>query len=208
MSEIVLDMGSGNTCRNDVDLAKTMIDSVVGIDSRKHKVIFKWQMWEKPQGKNTQLDCDVFDEAYFYAKSFGYETTSSVFDEDALGFLLAHDIPFVKIANRPDLWWLLGEVPRKIPVYVSNYPEDCGFRDAGIVTSLACVAKYPATLAEYEWIPNLRHFFGISDHTVGLGLWNKYHPTIWEKHFVLEHDESNLDGGPWAITPKELMEVL
>jgi sialic acid synthase SpsE len=49
---------------------------------------------------------------------------------------------------------------------------------------------------------------GISDHTAGLDLYRKYHPSIWEKHLVLERTEGNLDAGPFSITPGELREVI
>jgi hypothetical protein len=62
----------------------------------------------------------VFEYAYYYARDKGYKTTASVFDEFSLYCLLKYNIPFVKIANRPDLYWLAGEVPRKIPVYMSG----------------------------------------------------------------------------------------
>jgi sialic acid synthase SpsE len=57
-------------------------------------------------------------------------------------------------------------------------------------------------------IPNLNHYQAMSDHTVGLELWNKYHPTVWEKHVCLEHNDTNPDAGAFAITPEELKEVL
>jgi sialic acid synthase SpsE len=208
MSCIILDMGSGNTCHNEMLYAEKMIDTVAKMDSHKHKIIYKYQLWDQPQGKNEKLQWTLFNWLYNYAGKLGYKVTSSVFDIKSLKYLLTFDIPFVKLANRHDLWWLLGEVPRRIPVYISNYPTDCGFMESGIVTSFACVSKYPASLWEYELIPNLRYFEGISDHTAGLELYRKYSPLIWEKHYVLEHDESNLDGGAFAITPDELAEVI
>lgn len=209
MSTIILDFGSGNTIR-DYSIAADMVDRVADIDGHKHEVIIKTQLWSKdhPQGDNAWLNWVTFECLYSYAKARGYKVTSSVFDFNALTFLLTFDIPFVKLANRPDTWPLLGDVPRRIPVYISNYLYDCGFNESGIVKSMACVSKYPATLREYEMIPNLNHYQAISDHTAGLELWDKYHPTIWEKHFVLEHNDTNPDAGAFAITPEELKEVL
>jgi sialic acid synthase SpsE len=210
MNEIILDLGSANSHHNDWGVLATMIDAIIGIDSKKREVIFKHQLWaaDNPQGRNERLKWGLFDYAHEYAQKNGYKTTASVFDIASLQFLLDHSVPFMKLANRPDLWWLLGEVPRKVPAYISNYPNDCRWKDAGTIVSLACVSKYPATLGEYELIPNLRGFLGISDHTAGLELWRKYQPPIWEKHYVLQHDETNLDGGAFAITPQELQEVI
>lgn len=208
MSEIVLDMGSGNGNRDTT--AERAIDAVAAIDSHKHKVILKYQLWsfDNPQGNNRWLDWALFQHLYYYGEEKGYQVTSSVFDYGALEYLLTLKVPFVKLANRPDTWNLLGDVPRRIPVYISNYPEDCGWRDSGIVTSLACVSKYPATIQEYEWIPYLNKFLGISDHTVGLELYHKYRPTIFEKHFCLERSSDNLDSGPFALDPEGLKELI
>ena len=209
MSCIILDMGSGNS-NTSYDTGASMIEAVIGVDSHKHEVIFKYQLWSKdhPQGNNEWLNWVTFECLYRYAKARGYKVTSSVFDFNALTFLLTFDIPFVKLANRPDTWPLLGDIPRRIPVFISNYLYSCGFRESGIVTSMACVSKYPASLKEYEMIPNLHHYQAISDHTVGLELWDKYHPPVWEKHFVLTHNDTNPDAGPFAITPEELKEVI
>lgn len=205
MSEIILDVGSGNSIPN-TSTAKHIIDVIADIDGHKHKVIIKAQLWdqENPQGSNKWLGWWTFAHLYQYGKDRGYRVTSSVFDEMSLNFLLTFDVPFIKLANRPQIWPLLGDIPRRIPVYISNYPEDCGFRGSGLVTSLACVSKYPATLVEYESIPYLNKFFGISDHTIGLELYNKYRPSILEKHFCLERSPDNPDSGLFALTPEEL----
>lgn len=205
MSEIVLDMGSGNS-NTDYDIGARLIDTVVDMDSHKHRVVMKYQLWHgsNPQGANKMMSWPLFEALFNHADHKGYQVTSSVFDEMSLQFLLTFHPCFVKLANRPDTWHLLGDVPRRIPVYISNYPEDCGFRGSGIVTSLACISKYPATIQEYETIPYLHKFFGISDHTMGLELWEKYHPTIFEKHVCLERSADNLDSGLFSMTPDEL----
>jgi len=145
--------------------------------------------------------------AYHYAKDKGYKTTSSVFDKQSLDFLLKYDIPFVKIpCKRPgrDVSLLIREIPRKYDVIKSidncwNYEET--------ETNLLCVSKYPATIKEYD---DLRPswYEGISDHTIGWELYNKYKPRIYECHYVLEHDENNPDGGAWARTPESLALIL
>ena len=204
MSEIILDMGSGNSCHNSIDYACKMIDAVAAIDSHKHEVIFKWQLFSN-EPPNLPLDHLVFSRAYSYAEAAGYKTTSSVFDTRSLDFLLNFEIPFVKIACRPKLYWLAGEVPRKIPLYVSEYKTniwrewDWGYK------MLFCVPQYPAPPDEY-----MARVDGcyISDHTIGLDIFKTKHPAIWEKHFILEDDPKNPDAAGHAIKPDLLKEVI
>lgn len=213
MSQIILDFGSGNTCKNEPAIIMRMIDELAKVDTRKHEVVIKWQLFIKA-GDNIPLTRQSFDYAYDYAAKVGYKTTSSVFDLQSMRFLLYYDIPFVKIANNRNLDWLIGEVPRKIPVYVSIsrnykigdsrmlYDNEDGYK------KLACVSKYPAKPEEYkETFLHDQLCNGISDHTIGLDLFNKYKPEIWEKHYKLS-DSTGLDAGPFAITPEELKEIL
>jgi len=202
-------MGSGNsntTYGRGID----MINAVKAIDSHKHEVIFKYQLWSKenPQGENRRLSWQIFMNLYNYATAIGYKVTSSVFDYEALVFLLTYKVPFIKLANRPETWGLLGDIPRRIPVYISNYLYECGFRESGLVIPMAVVSKYPATLREYEMIPNLGQYKAISDHTPGWELWDKYHPSVLEKHFVLERGGDNPDAGSFATVPEELKEII
>jgi sialic acid synthase SpsE len=203
MSEIILDMGSGNTCKNKVDIAKLMIDTVAQMDSHKHKIIFKWQLEMEVAPPNRILDRDVFEAAYYYAKSKGYPTTSSVFDYPSLQYLLKYEIPFVKIACQPDKYWLAGKVPREVPIVLSHDfrgpPHDIF---VGTIV-MQCVPEYPAKLSDYNQGNGV-----FSDHTPGLELWNYYHPGVWEKHFVLEREPDNPDSGIFALTPDQLMEVI
>ena len=203
MARICLDMGSGNTCRNDEDYVRRMINAVVDIDTGKHEIIFKWQLFES-EPPNKPLSFDVFDFAYSYAEDCGYETTSSAFDEDSLIFLLQHRVPYVKIACRPRCYYLVGKVPREIPVYLS-YQDLADLPRVGpINVIMACVPHYPALLEEY---PKGKLYY--SDHVQGLGLWYREQPEIWEKHFVLDRDDpDNPDAAGHATTPEELKEIL
>jgi len=216
MSQIILDAGSGNTCRNDKAIVKRMIDEIRAIDTGKHEVIFKWQLF-KQADDNIPLDREIFRRAYEYAAELGYRTTSSVFDKESLDFLLQFDVPFVKIANRRDLDWLKGEIPRKVPVCISHGdPEqmkNIQFRENND-TYLMCVSKYPATIEDYENVfgDSLKYasefkFVGLSDHTTNFGLWYRYQPAIVEWHYGLP-DSTGLDAGPFMRTPEMLKEVL
>ena len=198
---VILDMGSGNTCQNDIDKVKDMIDAVAesGIDA-----VLKWQLFlDAPP--NTPLKRDVFRYAYEYAAEKSLKTTASFFDVDSMNFLLSFDVPFVKIANRTSLRpmaALMGSVPIFVSYQSSNKIK------GGRVKPMCCVSRYPADVADYERLFKPEHLVkGISDHTVGLELYHKYQPERWEKHFVLERDKKNPDAGPFAITPKELEEL-
>jgi sialic acid synthase SpsE len=220
MSQLILDLSSGNTCLNDKTIVKQMIDAIKDIDTGKHEIILKWQL-ALDDGINIPLDHDVFGFAYEYAERLGYKTTSSVADLESLKFLLQYDVPFVKIPNDRKLDWLAGYIPRGMKIYISYGTCEEYFKvrmgEIGYnMMPLACISKYPATIEEYDkefyWqliaLSGIENGVCISDHTAGLDLYKKYKPAIWEKHFVLEHDSNNLDGGLFAITPSMLQEVL
>jgi sialic acid synthase SpsE len=209
MSQIVLDFSSGNTCRNDPSYIKRMIDELKAVDTGKHEVIIKWQLFEKA-GDNIPLERKAFSYAYAYAKTLGYRTTASVFDGFSLHALMPYDVPFIKIANNRKLDHLIGLIPRRFPVYVSvgSWTERASLHQYSDVTAMFCVSKYPANIEEYEKTFSafaLRS--NVSDHTIGLELFNKYKPDIWECHYKLD-DSTGLDAGAFSKTPRELAEVL
>ena len=221
---IILDFGSGGTAKNDATIVKRMIDELAAVDTGKHTIVIKWQLFTDCP-PNIPLQLDVFDYAYNYAKVKGYQTTASVFDMDSLQFLLTYDIPFVKLANRPDLYWLAGEVPRKIPVYVSMgmtyFQENANYYHPELAEELmhidvmmACVSEYPATYNGYvkrfdeTTLCNSEPLrFAISDHTTTYQLWYKYQPEIIEWHYKL-NDSTGPDAGLFARTPEQLSEIL
>ena len=209
--ELILDIGSGNTLKS-FGVGRKLIDEVMIRDSRKHKIIFKAQLFQDAP-PNIPLNWDVFADLMCYSWEAGYPMTSSVFDLPSLEYLLGFmwKLPFVKIACRPDLYWLIGEIPRKIPVYVSvedgqEWPE---FDDRKIYI-LSCVPAYPAEISDYS-APNYNNSYGISDHTVGWRLFNRYNKYgmgCWEKHLVPEHSADNPDAGLFAVTPTELEGII
>lgn len=204
MTRIILDFGSANTCKNDIKIVKRMIDELVKVDSKKYEVIIKWQLFEKA-GENIPLNWGVFKYAYDYAKEKGYQTTASVFDLKSLKYLLEFEVPFIKVSNRPDLYWLIGYVPRNIQIYASGITEW-----KQLVKNFICVSKYPAELKEYEELAgsfNTLSNHNISDHTATWDLFNKYKPSIYECHYKLP-DSTGLDAGSFARTPEQLKEIL
>jgi sialic acid synthase SpsE len=204
---IILDFGSANTCKNDKKYIKKMIDELAKIDTKKHEIIIKWQLWSNanPQGKNKRLDFNLFDFAYNYAKQKGYETTASVFDLGSLEFLLKYDVPFVKIANRRDLYWLLGHIPREIEA-IASYDNIAYLSDYYGVVSMYCISKYPASEGDYYDVLYSQKRMSISDHTIGLNMF-KTHKNIainWEMHYALE-DSIGLDADSGVCKTPEML---
>lgn len=202
--QLILDVGSGASLP-DQATARRFVDEVAKRDGKKHKIVFKAQLFQSAP-PNVPLLHEVFAALHGYGMSQGYAVTASVFDKPSLDFLLAFDPPLVKIACRPKLYWLAGEVPRKVPVYMSadlrNQENEEVAKWASEV--LCCVPKYPAKVADYKWAP----LAAVSDHTYGWELLKSSKgPEIWEKHLVLK-DTTGPDDGPWAVLPEELEEII
>ncbi|MFA5398690.1 MAG: hypothetical protein WC346_21930, partial [Methanogenium sp.] len=64
MSTIVLDFGSGNTCKNSKEYIKKMYDQLKEIDTEKHEIIAKWKLFQE-SGDNIPLSRQAFDYAYW-----------------------------------------------------------------------------------------------------------------------------------------------
>lgn len=204
---IILDFGSGNTAKNDYQYVKRMIDELKAIDTGKHEIVIKWQLFESA-GENIPLDRGVFARAYKYAEKAGYQTAASVFDSDSLQYLLKYDVPFVKLANNKTVYPLAGEIPRKVMILKSVSTIEEFVRGAENTVNLACVSKYPADKRDYFrafGVNNRLH--GISDHTTDFGLYEHYHPDMIEWHYKLD-DSTGLDAGEFARTPKQLEGIL
>ena len=188
-----------------------MIDGLKKVDTGKHKVVIKWQLF-KEAGDNIPLTHDCFDYAYDYAKKLGYKTTASVFDVNSLKFLLQYIIPFVKISCNNEKYWLIGRVPRNMPVYYStNNPSEVFPRHSEHLFrlydayKLYCVPKYPAEIEDYK----LKNMKGVSDHTVDLELFND-NPSceVFEMHYALEDSTGEDADCGICKTPSMLKNIL
>jgi len=199
---IILDFGSGNTCRNNLETVKTMIDKLKDVDTKRHRIIIKWQLFTTAP-PNVPLDHEAFDYAYHYAQVLGYETTASVFDRESLRFLQKYPVPFIKIANNSGLYYLANET--NTPVYASIKDKK---QTPFVAVRLACVSNYPASIEDYEAIFDADDLKYVSDHTVGWDLYKKYQPEIIEKHYVHARVAGNPDAGRFAVTPNGLKEIL
>lgn len=203
MSQVILDI-SPNTHKNQIRYVKQMIDAIAEIDTHKHSIVIKHQLFLKSP-PNLPLDRLVFAKAYEYAKSKGYKTTASVFDLPSLGYLMMFEIPFIKIACNEKYHWLIDEIPRKYEVYASRSKQHSLFYHDKKIKKLSCIPHYPAKIEEYAELPK-RY---VSDHTAGLDLWHEYRPEIWEKHYVLHKNKpDNPDSGEFSVTPDELVVIL
>jgi len=200
MRELILDLGSGNTCHNSREEVYKLIDAV----PQDPRIVLKWQLFtdEKP---NISLDRDIFRIAYEYAATKGFKTTASVFDLSSLRFLLTFNIPFIKIANNAALYELIGHVPRNMPVYASfskfTRPRKCDEK-------LCCISEYPAPIWRYYDDFGVKELkAGISDHTNSIALALFQNPAILENHFCLE-DSEGLDAGAFARTPWQIEKLV
>ncbi len=213
---IILDFGSGETSKNDIPYIKRMIDELKAVDTGKHRVVIKWQLFAPetlPGPVPAPLSLLAFDEAYKYAATLGYETTASVFDTWSLRKLLAYDVPFVKLACRPWVYPLLGvpwivnggPAPRAV-VSVEDGVTGAMLKKQWDVDVLCCVPNYPATYSEYEDFGYDSLMSGISDHTDTWQLYKDYEPDIYECHYKLE-DSTGPDAA-YSRTPVMLKEVL
>lgn len=203
--QIILDFGSGNTSKNNKQYVKQMIDELKKIDTGKHEIIIKWQLF-KEAGENIPLNHDIFDYAYQYAREIGYKTTASVFDKESLDFLLKYDIPFVKIANNRMLDFLIYYIPQNIPLYISKDRDLFMEKKREKIEELWCISKYPAMLKDYLDL-SLESGCNISDHTIDFTLFYRYQPKIIEFHYKLNYS-TGLDAGEFARTPEMLSKIL
>lgn len=205
MAQIILDFGSGNTSKNNKDYIKQMYDSLKEIDTGKHEIIVKWQLF-KMAGPNIPLTDKSFQYAYDYGKKLGYKVTASVFDLESLGFLLNFKVPFIKIANNRMLDFLIDMIPNSIPVYISKSKDLFLPGIKNELTELWCVSQYPAKLEDYKKL-GLKPGCNVSDHTSDFILFHEFKPAVIEWHFKLDYS-TGLDAGTFARTPEQLKEIL
>ncbi len=203
---IIVDFGSGNTCLNEWNNVKEMVETLGRFDAHNHEVVIKWQLFTNA-GDNIPLNRGIFSKAVEFAWGHGYRTTASIFDPSSLEHLLRStkdfDIPFVKIANNSALYYLANMVPDGVRVIKSiGNKEDFG------IDTMCCVSEYPANAKQYKTNFTKKMLCaGISDHTTDWALWDEYKPELYECHFCLNGAEG-LDSGPFARRPEQLKEIL
>ena len=206
---IILDFGSGETCKNDKTYVEAMIEGLAEVDSHSQEVYIKWQLFDETLGLEP-LKWSVYLHAVEYAQKYDYSTFASVFDVKQLDFLLTTTPPFVKIAARPKLYWLIKKIPWPMPIILS-VPDKLGWNHyhgtENITETLCCIAQYPARVEDYfnEYGDHLAD--AVSDHTTDFTLYHRYKPRVWERHFCLP-DSTGPDAGAFVVRPADLREIL
>ena len=208
---LILEMQDGMMCNNDKSTVKMMIDKAIENKPDNMDMVFKWQLYTKIKTivEVIPLDREIFDYAYNYARFQGFKTTASVFDKESFEFLVYYRIPFIKIACQTDLYDFRKDIHSimnydKQREYIYSLEKDwINYIDINHEGKICCIPKYPSAVKEYEDTFTEEHLKkGISDHTIGLELYNKYKPEIYEKHYYVDGLESW--DKEWAIKPEEL----
>lgn len=199
----IIDLGSGNTCENSIELACKMVLTVRNLNIPDSYV--KWQLFEEA-GDNIPLSLEVFERASRYAHTIGMPMGVSVFDEGSLDVgIHSGAIKFVKLANNPKAHKLLNKIPEQDRVIIST--DDPNFKVERPDTDIIyCISKYPASEKDYDKFGD-KLKKGLSDHTTNWNLFKKYQPKIYECHFAFE-DSEGLDAGKFARKPKDFAEIL
>jgi N-acetylneuraminate synthase len=159
-----------------------------------------------------------------HARSLGLVCFSTPFDETAVDFLEALDVPAYKIAS-PELVHL--PLIRKVaatgkPLIMSTGMATVAEIDDAVRAAraagcrdlilLKCTSTYPASPADSNvlTIPHMRQLFdcevGLSDHTLGVGaaLAAVAHgATVIEKHFTLDRADGGVDSD-FSLEPAEM----
>ncbi|MBT0584950.1 pseudaminic acid synthase [Alteromonas oceanisediminis] len=166
--------------------------------------------WHKP----------LFD----HARQQGLMAFSSPFDEHAVEFLHALDVPCFKIASfeLTDLPLIACAASKGKPLIMSTGMASLADIQQAVETArgagcddiilLKCTSTYPADAGNTNLatIPNMRDAFGcqvgLSDHTRGIGVSVAsvaLGATVIEKHFVLDRNAGGVDA-EFSLQPEEL----
>jgi pseudaminic acid synthase len=167
-------------------------------------------------------------ELFNRAKALGMLAFSSPFDEAAVDFLDALDVPCFKIASfeLTDLPLIAKAASKGKPLIMSTGMASLSeieeavtaARKAGCVDLilLKCTSTYPAQASNTNLltIPHLAQAFacqvGLSDHTAGIGVSVAavaLGATVIEKHFVLDRSAGGVDAA-FSLEPKELSSLV
>ena len=172
-----------------------------------------WE-WHKP----------IFDRA----RELGIIVFSTPFDDTAVDFLEALDVPCYKIASfeNTDLPLIRRVAATGKPMIISTGVASIAelddtvraAREAGCkdLILLKCTSTYPATAQNTNilTIPHLRELFncevGLSDHTMGVGVSVAsvaLGATVVEKHFTLSRADGGVDSA-FSMEPAEMSQLV
>ncbi|CAG0975233.1 N-acetylneuraminate synthase [Geobacteraceae bacterium] len=149
---------------------------------------------------------------------------STPFDETAVDFLEAHQVPCYKIASfeNTDIPLIRRVAATGKPMIISTGMATVAELDETVRTAreggcrdlilLKCTSTYPATPenTNIRTIPHLRELFGceagLSDHTMGTGVAVAavaLGATVIEKHFTLSRADGGVDSA-FSLEPQEM----
>jgi pseudaminic acid synthase len=167
-------------------------------------------------------------ELFNRAKALGMLAFSSPFDEAAVDFLDALDVPCFKIASfeLTDLPLIAKAASKGKPLIMSTGMASLSEIEEAVTTArkagcvdlilLKCTSTYPAQASNTNLltIPHLAQAFacqvGLSDHTAGIGVSIAavaLGATVIEKHFVLDRSAGGVDAA-FSLEPKELSSLV
>jgi pseudaminic acid synthase len=167
-------------------------------------------------------------ELFNRAKALGMLAFSSPFDEAAVDFLDALDVPCFKIASfeLTDLPLIAKAASKGKPLIMSTGMASLSEIEEAVTTArkagcvdlilLKCTSTYPAQASNTNLltIPHLAQAFacqvGLSDHTAGIGVSVAavaLGATVIEKHFVLDRSAGGVDAA-FSLEPKELSSLV
>ena len=168
-----------------------------------------WE-WHKP----------IFD----LARKLGLIAFSTPFDETAVDFLEALDVPCYKIASfeNTDIPLIRKVASTGKPMIISTGMATIAELDETVracreygcqeIVLLKCTSTYPSTPenTNISTIPHMRKLFdcevGLSDHTLGVGAAVASVPlgaTVIEKHFTLSRTDGGVDSA-FSLEPHEM----
>jgi len=166
----------------------------------------------------------IFDRA----RELGIIPFSTPFDDSAVDFLEALDVPCYKIASfeNTDLPLIRSVAATGKPLIISTGMATVAelddavraAREAGCtdLILLKCTSTYPATAENTNilTIPHLRELFGcevgLSDHTMGVGVSVAsvaLGASVIEKHFTLSRAEGGVDSA-FSMEPAEMAQLV
>jgi sialic acid synthase SpsE len=196
---IILDMGAGDAHHNDIEYIKEIMAELPA------GVVVKFQLFKDIPGL-TPMTPSVFMKAQVFGQERGIDVTASAFCSESLELITKLvKVPFVKIACRPELYPMIDEIPLTLPVVVSidSHPQLMAVATEHMqhpIAYMCCVPKYPATMDEY-W-DNFTHAMlgrGVSDHTIGLELFQDHKPQLYERHLDYQGPDEE-----WSVTTDDV----
>jgi len=215
---IILDCGGGNNTKNDKAIVKEMMDQIYDLSLKTDKeLIVKFQLFKNIKNL-ISLDRSVFEYAYSYCVALKLGVTASVFDINSLYYFISvfptFRTPSIKIACRDFLYNYIKRIPNSYEIFVSVdstakrnelkklYPDKN-------MSFLFCCPEYPAPENRYRSLFYGNLSSGISDHCIGLDLYRRYLPDLYERHFILKHgDTDDPVGDNFCSTAREIEGIL